>query len=269
MVVAAQMLEPEVLEALELSKLTPNLIHENKYFLGTGAAGAPKRLSAKWKLAAIRTAACELDLGKTMLHADLENEFCSPLHEAEKWIMGKRKFYGALSQIPAFARVEAYLMSPKARFPPLGCVKANMRLEGAAPDNGVEQCRILIAELEKLRKAPAETETQQEAAAPAGESAEAKREGEESQNRPTMVVPDDVERDYALEAATSKLDIAMAQFGFYKDWEHIADALPGQVASSDHVFVLLDAPTSRPKVAGREGRVAGCVWGKGGERMGR
>ena len=40
MIIAAQMLEPDVLEALEAAKLSPYLIHENKYFVGTGPHGA-------------------------------------------------------------------------------------------------------------------------------------------------------------------------------------------------------------------------------------
>ena len=275
MVVAAQMLEPEVLEALELAKLTPNHIHENKYFLGMGAANAPKRLSAKWKLAAIRAAGGDLDAGKTLSRVVFENDYCAPLREAEKWVNSKRKFYGALAQIPAFARVEAYLQSPKARVPVLGCIRVNMRLEGTGPDNGVEQCRILVKELEKLRTAPSqakETEGQPGAAGPpTREETEFTPGGEEEQaaeTRPAIAVPEEEERDHALEAANNKLDLAMAQFGHYRNWEHLADALPAQLVSSDSVLILIDAPTSRPKVAARRGAggwASGGRAGTGGE----
>ena len=62
-VVAAQMLESLVLEALELSKLTPNHIHENKFFVGQGPM-TNMRLSKKGQLAAIEMASNDIGAGK-------------------------------------------------------------------------------------------------------------------------------------------------------------------------------------------------------------
>ena len=147
-----------------------------------------------------------------------QDEYCHPFKHAERWIAAKKRVYGALCQTGSFARVEQFLFSSRGRPAVLACIKANMRLEGISDQQpGVEQCRALIKELDKMRETPH----------PAVEEAAAKEEGEvfdevdtpkneqEGEERDVLVPVDD-EADPVRIAADQK---ARGRFsGRMRDW---------------------------------------------------
>ncbi len=75
------------------------------------------------------------------------DEYCAPVRHAEQWIASKKKEFGKLAELPAFARVREFLYSKRARPLILGCIRAGLRLEGVGPGTGIEQCSLLMKEL--------------------------------------------------------------------------------------------------------------------------
>ena len=77
--------------------------------------------------------------------------------------------YGGLCQLAFFKRCEKFLQSNRARPLLYNCMRVGCKLESDAADGpGLEQCRTVLAELEKLK---AKTKGEVLAAGPAGAGA--------------------------------------------------------------------------------------------------
>ena len=101
---------------------------------------------------AVRMLADELASGAGMSVSIFVNDYCAALKHAEVWVANKRRHYGHLAEMPAFARVEQWLRSSSARIEILRCMRTGSRLE---EHQGIEQCHALVAELDNLRRASA------------------------------------------------------------------------------------------------------------------
>jgi hypothetical protein len=240
-----------VLEALAASKIMPSYIHENKYFMGVGA-DQNKRLSEAGRLAVINMASIDLEGNAPMTAASFASEYCAPMRHAEQWFANKRQEFGHAADLPAFSRVEKYLMSSRARLPLLQCTRGGIKLDGVSDQQpGIEQCRVLVKELQALKAGPAEPVTR---GAPGTDSSLA------AGTVTDALVADvgcavalvagalEAELDPAKDIATSKADLAMANLTRYESWQSLGGSLASVVMPSSKVMFFVDAPTSKAKV---------------------
>ena len=164
----------------------------------------------------------------------------------------KREF-GKLSERPAVERVRAFLMSGRVRLAVLGCIRSGVRLEGVSDDRpGVVQCRTLWAELEQLKRGPADPSAPSSTAAPdpakgpTASSGTAPDPGAEEDA--TLLDGMAEEHDPAQEAATNLTQANLYKVRFYKDITDVQRQLSGIVTVSAKICVLVDACTSKSKV---------------------
>ena len=160
MVTAAKCLDPKVLTELASRSNVPNAyVHENKYFVGTGA-DAPKKLSVTGCLAAIEWVSSDITDGIAMSASKFATEYCAPLRHAEGWASQKKREFGKIADIPAFVRLTNFLYSSKARMPLLQCMKNGIRLEGNSDEQpGIQQCHVLVKEMHILKHGESKTNT--------------------------------------------------------------------------------------------------------------
>ena len=80
------------------------------------------------------------------------DEYCAPMQAAEQWVGRMRRCYGSLCELAFFQRCEKFLQSNRARPLLYNCLRVGCKLEcDAAEGPGLEQCRTVLAELEKLK----------------------------------------------------------------------------------------------------------------------
>eukprot|EP00974_Lingulodinium_polyedra_P000451 45223-Lingulodinium_polyedra.AAC.1 len=96
-----------------------------------------------------------------------EQDYCIVARHCEKWLKQVKREFGKLAERPAVERVRAFLMSGRVRLAVLACIRGGVRLEGLSDDRpGVVQCRTLWAELELLKRGPADPPATSTTAAP-------------------------------------------------------------------------------------------------------
>lgn len=203
-----------------------------------------------------------------MLHDDVSNgkglsskvfveEYCAPVRHAEQWVKAKKKEFGKLAEMPTFNRVKNFLFSSRARVAVLACMRSGVRLEGISADQpGIEQCRMLIEDLQRLKTKPAgaaPSDNQQEAGAiqDAGSDAAGAVQAASSEAGTVeagTVGVDLLEHDPTREAAKSKTEAAMSKFAYYTKWEQFDDALPSLIMPQQKLLIMVDAPTSKVRV---------------------
>ena len=150
MVTAAQLLPDSVLAMLSKHKIENTYIHENKYFLGRNAERG-MRLSEETMLKAIEHLAEDLAAKKRMSAHHFATYDCMLWKNAEGWIAKyKSKYASVWAECPAGPRVAEFLFSSRARPALAACHEQKIPLEGTTPDNGIENCRVLVAELDRL-----------------------------------------------------------------------------------------------------------------------
>jgi hypothetical protein len=80
------------------------------------------------------------------------DEYCATMQSTEQWVGRMRRSYGGLCQLAFFTRCEKFLQSNRARPMLYNCLRVGCKLESDAADGpGLEQCRTVLAELEKLK----------------------------------------------------------------------------------------------------------------------
>ena len=161
MILAAETLPDAILKRLEEAGVPNSYVFDNKYFSGQGQDKG-KRLSDKGRLACVDIYEEDVAQGGKFSVGTFVEDVCRPMRHAEQWITAKKNHYGVLATSPAFQRVADYLMSGRARLQILGCMKTGLRLEGTSSENmGVEQCHILIKDLEAQKMAAVSAATGQ------------------------------------------------------------------------------------------------------------
>ena len=158
MVTAAKSLDPKILVELSSRNNVPNAyVHENKYFMGTGADG-PKKLSVVGCLAVIDWVSNDIADGIAMSASKFATEYCAPMRHGESWVTQKKREFGKIADIPAFVRLTSFLHSSKARLPLLQCMKNGIRLEGNSDEQpGIQQCHVLVKEMNNLKHGDSKT----------------------------------------------------------------------------------------------------------------
>jgi len=251
MIVAADTLPPSVLCALEEAQIPNSYIHENKFFSGQGS-DRPKRLTDEGRLAAVAIYKEEALNGFAFSKKSFVDEICSPLRHAEAWIKNKRNDYGVLAKSPAFDRVADFLMSGRARLQILSCMKLGLRLEGTGPDHmGVEQCYILIKDLEATRRSAVAAAAGDVAAAgdlEAKAAAAAAGDGQMESTGSGILLAGLEAEDTAMTAAVTKTDAVMNRFNYYDSVEMVGAQLNPILHKGSRVVILLDCGTSKSRV---------------------
>jgi len=263
MIVAAQTMTEKVLEALEECAVPNSYIYENIFFVGQGA-DAQKRLSEESRIKCIEMLHDSSQSGQGMSAKVFVEEYCLPIWHAERWVAQKQREFGKLASLPAFQRVCNFLLSSKAKAAILSCMRQGVRLEGiSAEQPGIEQCRLLIEDLQKLKTgnskvASAVTDAEgQEGGGDGsgeGEQAQAATSGAATSSGDCGVAAlgsvdaDMDEFDPVKEAATRKTDAALQRFNVYASFDEMLKLLPGVILPSQKVLFFVDAPTSKTKI---------------------
>ena len=259
MVMAAQTQRQDVLKKLADNDVPNSWISDNKFFMGQGA-DLGKRLSHEGRMEVIDVMVEDRAMGKGLSKEVFQNEYCLPMKGAESWIAAKRKEFGKFSDIPAFDRVASFLKSGRARVAILACTRGGIRFEGVSDEQpGINQCRVLIKELEAARELKKQEGNNTEETAPASEPDPT---SSASGQAPTGTgsIPDDVdmntvgadilvEKDPIKEAALEKVEGAMAKLNVYSDVDRLETALVQTLMPTHKLFIMVDAPTSRSRVA--------------------
>ena len=236
-------------------------IHENCYFVGHGAE-ASKRMGDKFRLLALEMLYDDRALGRGLSTKVFLEEYCAPLHKAEKWLIQMKKQFGHHAESPAFRRVEEFLGGSRARLSILACMKTNLPLHGVSEDQpGIEQCRVLFKELEaSLTRKPQDGQGQDThglAAAGAGSDQGAAQGGQVANGLDAGVSPGgsvgntmviDEEEDVVAGIVRGKVEAALMKINYYPACDQLESVLKGIIMSTHNVVFIVDAPSSKPRV---------------------
>ncbi len=247
----AQTVPPAVLLRMADTRIPPGWIHENKYFIGTGA-DAGRRLGEEFQLAVVEMASADIDDKKAISTVTFQSEYCSPLKCAETWLAGRRRDFGdKLCGVMSFKRVQKFLMSGRARNHILRCMKANIRLDGSSDEQpGIDQCRALVAELRALQKVPtiadALVANQDGTPEPRTQTS-----GESDGSLPCPLSADveaTEEVDRVAIAAAAKTEVALSTVNYYASWPEVIETVSHTTMPTSKLLLLVDAPTSKSKI---------------------
>ena len=250
MLVAAQTLSKEVLEALELYGVPNSYVYDNYYFNGNGRE-ANKRLGEAWILAVLNMYGEETTKGQAFSLKTFDSEVCAPAKHAERWVKDRRREFGSIVEVTAFKRVEDYLQSAQARPLVLKCMRLGVRLHGEGPHStgdqtGIDQCRILYNSLLEAmgRQAPAP------GGATAGISGDAAAlsdvTAEASSGSAEMLTGLEAE-DTAKAAAMRKTEAANNRILRYTTFNELSGYLTRILVPSEKVIFFLDFITSKAR----------------------
>ncbi len=132
------------------------LVLGNKFMIGRGEELRFK-LSPRYARAAFDLLFEKVDTGLTIASAEFASEFCLPMKHVETWEKAQVKIFGACaSTFPAFARVINSLQTEAGRQKVLVCLRDRVPLSGRLTGQGthtagVEECRAVVAEMQKMK----------------------------------------------------------------------------------------------------------------------
>ena len=255
-VVVAQTIPSSVLCKIDEYEIQTSWITDNKHFIGTGTE-APKRISEKGLLACIENVREDVLANKAVSASSFNAEYCATMKAAEAWVGRCKKTYGGLCDQPFFVRCARFLQTNRARTQIYSCLRAGRKFENDATDApGIEQCRVVIAELDKLKALPKADASS--AASPShdldatGAASEAPGHGLDAASAPlssiAAAVLEEEEPDPTKEAARKKTDIALGKLNFYRSIQEMIRTLPAIVHPSHAVMLVVEAPTSKLRV---------------------
>ena len=255
MVSAAKALSATVLTSLSESSIPGSYINENRFFMG-GQSDQHKRMSEAGQLTVIEIATTDILDGKPMSAVHFVSAYCAPMKHVESWLAAKKKEFGRCADLPAFGRVESFLRSGRGRLLVLQCMTNSIRLEGTSNEQpGIEHCRALVTEMTALKSRPnpqsgdGTTAAVLDSALAAADGSTPHADGSEAVPVVSLGTGGDMEIDLAEERAISRTDVALSKLNYYRDMPQLQQALMSTIMPSSKVFLLVDAPTSKSKVA--------------------
>jgi hypothetical protein len=135
-------------------------------------------------------------------------------------------------------------------------MRAGIKLDRVSEEQpGIEQCRVLVKELQALKSKPVVAEAEGALAADTGSALAAGSEDLSSSGQlnigSALALAAGVlepEIDPARELATAKAELAMSSLTRYDTWQQLGNSLASVVMPSAKVMFFVDAPTSKPKV---------------------
>jgi hypothetical protein len=262
-VVVAQALSPSLLGKIDEYQIPASWIYDNKYFVGQGAGAAIKLITTAGRLACIENVHEDLLANRAVAAISFIEEYCATMKAGETWVEKQRKIFGSLCDLPLFERCNKYMKSNRARTQIYSCLRGDRKFDNAAADApGIEQCRAVVAELEKLKAAPkadarsaASPSHGLDAASAAGGASGHGLDVASAPTDPNNILFSAAVHEEALEkpdpmrdAAMKKTDIALGKLQYYNDLQEVTRCLPAIVRPSHSVMVLVEAPTSKLRV---------------------
>ena len=250
MVLAAETLPDAILKRADDAGIPNSYIYDNKYFSGQNQDKV-KRLGDKGRLSCLDIYEEDVLQGGKFSVKSFTEEVCAPMRHAEQWIASKKKQYGALAASPSFQRVADYLLSGRARLPILGCMRIGLRLEGTSADHmGVEQCYILIKDVEAQQKAAvAACEKGEPGVAPEDDSAKTEANAAEALTSMSVGLSGQCEvEDTARVSANAKTEAVMNRFNYFKSVGDVSHHLNPILHRGNKVMVFIDCITSKSRV---------------------
>jgi hypothetical protein len=256
-VLVAQTVPSNVLIKIDEYQISSSWIYDNKYFVGQGAEATAKRITDQGRLACIENVHEDVLANRGVSANTFQQEYCATMKAAENWIAKQKKTYGRLCDQPFFERCVKFMQSNRARTQIYSCLRAGRKFENDAADApGIEQCRAVVVELDKLKVLP-KAEAGSAASPghsldPASAVAGAPGHGLDAASTPTnsMSAPvlEEEEPDPTKDAAMKKTDIALGKQQYYSSLQEMQRCLPAIVHPSHSVMVLVEAPTSKLRV---------------------
>ncbi len=261
-VTAAMTLTDAVLLKMEEVGVANSWILDNKYFVGQGADAKTKRLSDEGRLAVLEQVSEDLLAKKGISSETFQAEYCAVTKHAEDWIQRQQKIFGALCDRPFFKRCKQFLFSNRARPQVYSCMRLRRKLESDAADGpGIEQCRVVVAELQKLKNptavdnglGAASTSAPPGgtlgAAGSSGDGLGAAGSGEGADSCKLGAEYLEMEEiDPVKDEAVKRREKAMEKLQYYESLAELIKCLPLSVRPSQAVILVCEAPTSKLRV---------------------
>jgi hypothetical protein len=249
---AARHIHPELLSDLQRMPTLPDtMVFSNQYLVTDKERD---RLDVESARKALDYASQAIHDGKPLTGPDFLKDICAPLRAVQSWKSALVKKYGQLADNPATLRVVQFLQSPRGLKQVVLVLKENTPLHGASSENpGIQDCRALVTELQKLKEKGTEGSTSGLASSSAGASSQPAT--STSADDPMEVEVDAIQ----LETVAEEVDPeeAALQQTAQKEFDNVhiitdrttfLPHLAGRLFSSQRVIFLIDAPTSRIKV---------------------
>ncbi len=158
------------------------------------------------------------------------------------------------SQPKKSVRQADFLLTGRVRLQIVGCMKTGLRLEGTSADNmGVEQCHILIKDLEAQKKASASGGLNGEPGATTAEDVgEAEGDNETADavtSGTTGLVGQHEMEDTARTTAGSKIEAVLNKFNYFESVDKVSQHPSPILHKGNKVLVMIDCITSKSRVA--------------------
>ena len=93
MMQVAMTLTPQICKLAGELEIPNSYINENPYFVGHGAS-VGKRLSTDFRMKALKMLGDDKELGRGLSPKVFQEDYCSPLLKAEKWLQQLKKQFG-------------------------------------------------------------------------------------------------------------------------------------------------------------------------------
>ena len=182
-------------------------------------------------------------------------DYCTPAAKGGTWMSGIKKRFPLFRDSPMTRRVFAWLSTSGARPLILACIAAGVRLEGVSEEQrGIEQCRSLIAELEKLSGTKVATGSSPTADAAAiaesgggagsgGDKGGAAGAGTDDTRVDVGLAMETEGLDPMHDLAAKKTEAEMQNITYYKSVEEMSSVLCKLLSSADRLHILIDAPS--------------------------
>ncbi len=268
----ARDLDDEVREHINCRRKDTNqaYIVGNKFLVGKGEETRYK-LSARYAAVALDRLYDKQDLGVSVTASEFAQTYCLPFKHLETWERAMVKTFGvSATGYAGFSRVVKGLQNEQGRVKLLSCVQQRIPLGGAPGSNaknaGVEECRTIMQEMEKMKAGTATVMPTGPASSDGGAAPLDMPLGggmsPQSEDGPAAACPPDEDdgivsdilevkppvEDPVLEKARSLAQQELSHIAvFCKRDAFIAD-ITKRLGPSHKAIVFLEAPTSKAKV---------------------
>ena len=98
----------------------------------------------------------KFDVVTTIIVEQFISELCNPMKQVELWGKAQRAYFGlsVCDKLPAFARVMAMLVTERGRLATMHCVRSKIPLSVSGSDVGIDDCKAVVEELQRLKAGP-------------------------------------------------------------------------------------------------------------------
>ena len=250
----AQSIAVSVLKTLDLKPSLPqHYAFDNKYVVGGQGDAAKLKLPESFASKAFLLLFDKLEGNTSVSAKDFQGEYCEPMRRLSAWESYVTRTYGSsASSFPAFSRVVELLSNESGRMKILECVRRKVPLHGAQGVQGIPECQMIVAELEKLKhmKSAGATSSDQAAQSPSATSDKAPVDpmGASPDADDDMILMMDADDAPADPVAKKSRELAfeeMSKITVDTSLEDFKASVSNRVLPNRRTLVLIDAPTSK------------------------